>query len=178
MRNIKSVYFLVFILCMLVSCYTSAQTPIRQGIYTLNNIKYEVAEPSIYNGSYGIWRNKTPEIPRWKDIDGFPMDILRTKITNGDVWKNRILTILGAKKVQQLKEKNEILDMRFTLKPTGGVYYISYNVKGNTVLTLEDIAKIDQDLVNNYIATLSSTQDKHKQLSFISLNYEIDFSKY
>src|SRR5690606_41671230 len=122
MKNYKSIYFLLFFLCMLVSCYSSAQTPVRKGIYTLNNIKYEVADPSIYNGSYGIWRNVTPEIPRWKDIDSFPMDILRTKITNGEIWKNRVIAVLGSQKVQQLKQKKEILKLDFTLKPTGGIY--------------------------------------------------------
>ncbi|WP_394677936.1 hypothetical protein [uncultured Sphingobacterium sp.] len=178
MKNYKSVYFLLLVLCMLIGCYSSAQTPIRQGAYTVNNIKYYVSKPSVYDKSYGIWRNEKPNIPAWKDIDGFPMDIIRAKITNGDVWKNRVISLLGSQKVQQLKQNTEILGLSFTLKPTGEVYYITFDTKGNTVLTLEDIAKIDRELVNNYIATLSSTQDKHKQLSSISLNYEIDFSKY
>src|SRR5690606_33249231 len=116
MKNYKSIYFLLFFLCMLVSCYTSAQTPVRKGIYTLNNIKYEVADPSIYNGSYGIWRNVTPEIPRWKDIDGFPMDILRTKITNGEIWKNRVIAVLGSQKVQQPCQATSLYAFKFIIK--------------------------------------------------------------
>ncbi|TDQ79071.1 hypothetical protein [Sphingobacterium yanglingense] len=178
MRNNNIVLVLFFSIIMLAwNVLLAQETAIKKGTYVVKDITYEVGAPSRY-GSTPIWRRDIPKLkPNREFVDNIALDYIETKVTNHEMWRNRVKAVLGKTKQDALSRAGERLILRFEFSPDGKILNIAFSVKTGTVLTLADIASIDRDLRKNYIATFSSLDNGHKHLYWIAINGELDFAK-
>lgn len=177
MRNSNIVLAVFFSIVLACSVLYAQESSIKKGKYVVNDIAYEVGTPNQY-GTTAIWRRDKPKLkPNREFVDNIALDYIGTKVTNHDVWRNRVKAVLGKTKQDALCRAGERMRLMFEFSPDGKILNIAFSVKTGTILTLADIASIDRDLRANYIATFSSLDNGHKHLYWIAINGELDFAK-
>lgn len=169
--------FVVLLATMLLSVKLMAQIPIDTGIFTVNNIEYRVSKPDVHP-RFGIMRVNRPYTPPNRTIvNNIPLDYIGTNVTNLDASNQIVRDVLGTIKLNALKQNGERLDIHFSFKPDGKIIYAYYGVEANTILTLNDIAKIDSALLMDYKATFTSVQNAHQYLYSISAFFSLNLAK-
>lgn len=177
MRNMNIILAMFFSIVIICGVLHAQESGIKKGTYIVKDITYEVGTPNQY-GSTAIWRRDRPKLkPNREIVDNIALDYIGTKVTNHDVWRNRVKAVLGKTKQDALNRAGERIRLMFEFSPEGKILHIAFSVKTGTVLTIADIASIDRDLRENYIATFSSLDNGHKHLYWIAINGELDFAK-
>src|SRR5690554_266247 len=174
----KSIIYIsvLFAAWLLISSTASAQS-LKAGEYTVNGIRFKVYE-SKEKTFFGIVRANRPFIPENKEtINGIASYYVRPTLTNKEAWQQMTINILGNQRVAALKQNKERLNVRFFVKPNGEIYYMAFRVTHNSILTLQEIVKIEQVLLKKYKMALKSDNNAHLQLAWIMINSELDFSK-
>ncbi|GEM_PF-1455265 len=173
-----SIFKLLFVALFIgFGCQLFAQQAIISGIYTLDTVEYRVASPSEY-GTILISRTQQTKMRENRTIvNDIPLDYIRTRMSNEEVYKQIVKDVLGSAKVNALKNAGEQLNFYFYFEPTGKILNLDFNVKAGTLLTLNDIANIDRALREKYTATFTSINNGHQYLYWIANNGRVDFRK-
>lgn len=175
MKTIKRIFLLgIFLSFNTLVLY--AQGTIKAGTYTINEIDYKISKNDTYS-FYSIYRPNRPRLPQNREIvNNIPLDYIKTRLTNQDVWKQLVKESLGMDKVKELKQNGEELELTFYFRPNGSVFFILYKLATQTDLTIEDVARIDQVLMKDYKGTFTSINDGHQYLYYIDINSELNFA--
>lgn len=175
MKMIKrtALFGLFFLLNLTIS---NAQQPLEAGTFVIKEITYQVTKSEMYP-SFSISRSGNPKLPENKQVvNNIALDYIKTRLTNEDRWKQLVKAAIGSEKVRSMKHNKEALGLTFYLRPDGKAFFILYKTNTPTVLSIEDIAKIDRVLMENYRATFTSFKDGHQYLSYIYINSELNFA--
>ena len=165
-----------FAFLLLASPLANAQS-LKEGEYTVNGVLYRVHESKEYS-HFGIQRKNKPYIPENKEtINGLPSYYVKPVPTNEAVWHQLVLNVLGSQRIAALKQNKDRLRITFYCKPNGEIYYMRLNVRKHSIFTLQEVVKIEQELLQKYKATLKSDNNEHLQLSWTGITSELDFSK-
>lgn len=162
-------FIYIFVVCALcTSCF--AQTALKEGQHTYDGKTFDVKRhtylerTSISVSAIGRFYDKRPPLP--KDPNGLPV---KKKDVHFDIEKVKgIVNNVLASKRDELNRNNDRIDLSFAfLKQDGSIEYISYFLNGNTLIKLEDIAKIDMEIKRNVKATYTGNE----HANFYLINY-------
>src|SRR5690606_19185604 len=173
--------YTIIIFLYIVSLVSSLQLAFAQeitlGEHTINNSTYKVTLSYDQLRIHIVPKNK-PSIPDNKEIiDGLISSEVYSKPTNLKEWQQLAINTLPKEKVDNLKQRKEKLSIIFVVKPSGEIYYMSYTLPHNTILTLQDLSNIDKKIMDNYKIKMQSPKNRHLQLSYIIKHSELDFEK-
>lgn len=171
----KRVSILVLLLTTLFSSVSTAQQHLAEGVYTINNVRYTVEKSNRYSFYVVRKENKPVMKPNRDVVDNIPLMYIDTRVNNENEWKQLVKNTLGAGKVNALIQGEEKLAVTFYLQPNGKIIYSTFRVDINTILNLDDIARVDCALRENYTAALTSKHNAHQHLYWISINDELNF---
>ncbi|MEJ5054628.1 hypothetical protein [Sphingobacterium sp. MYb382] len=152
-----------------------AQQDIKPGEYKIRNLPYIVREIST-SKYYVINRdekNALKENP--KMVNDLPTERLDIRLTNGTSLQQSVIAALTDDKIKLLKASKENLQVYLFCSSNGTIINILFTVKTGTILTLEDIYKMDKYLRKNYKPTFSSVQNGHQQLNWVDAMQTINF---
>src|SRR5690606_21366074 len=126
-----------------------------------------------------IWNVDQSELkPNPLEANGFPTEYIRTRMTNEMELQKMACEALGKEKREQMVAAKEKISGWIYYRADGTVINLVFGVKENTVLTLDDLARIESTLQQRFKASIESEPPNfHLHLYHISKNYEWDFSK-
>ena len=173
--------YTIIIFLYIVSLVSSLQLAFAQeitpGEHTMNNSTYKVTLSYDKLRIHIVPKNK-PSIPDNKEIiDGLTSSIVYPKATNLQEWQQLAINTLTKEKVDSLKQRKERLSIILVVKPSGEIYYMTYSLPHNTILTLQDLSNIDKKIMGNYKLKIESVKSRHLQLSSIIITSDLDFGK-
>lgn len=173
----KYILTVLALISLVLSLQTSFAQTITVGEHTINDSIYKVALSSDNLRLIIELKNK-PFIPDNKEIiDGLYSYDVDVHATNRTAWQQLVLNTLPKEKVDSLKQRKEKLRIYFTVKPTGEMYFKSYILPHNTILTVQDLSNMDRKLMKDFRFDFKSPKNRHLQLSFVMMNLDLDFSK-
>ncbi|MDR2284810.1 MAG: hypothetical protein LBE37_16470 [Sphingobacterium sp.] len=146
----KSIVIILTVISLVLSLQSSFAQEITVGEHRINNSIYKVALSSDNLRLIIELKNK-PFIPDNKEIiDGLYSYDIGVYATNRTAWKQLVLNTLPKEKVDSLKQRKEKISIYFTAKPTGEMYFKSYILPHNTILTVQDLSNMDRKLTNDF----------------------------
>ena len=173
----KYILIVLTVVSFILSLQTGAAQTITVGEHSINNSIYKVTLSSSKSSLILSLKNK-PHIPENKEmIDGLYSYVIDVYATNKNAWQQLVINALPKGKVDSLKQRKEKISIYFVAKPTGEIYYMSYILPQNTLLTLQDLSNMDKTLMNGFRFDFKSTKNRHLQLSFVMENRSLDFGK-
>ncbi|TDQ79070.1 hypothetical protein [Sphingobacterium yanglingense] len=173
----KYILTVLAFISLVLSLQTSFAQKITVGEHRINNSIYKVTLSSDKSKLILSLKNK-PFIPENKEIiDGLYSYDVDVYATNRTAWHQLVLNALPKEKVDSLKQRKEKISIYFTVKPTGEMYFKSYTLPHNTILTMQDLSNMDRKLMNDFRFDFKSTKNRHLQLSFVMMNLDLDFGK-
>ena len=136
--------------------YTFIINKLRQ----IDTIKYidVYSKSNKYNS--GIPRSEKEKAPHFLHMHDRDIHV------NNDNVKQIVLNVLN-KKLPALKQNKEQMTIIITLEPDGKLTDVSFTLRENTLVTLEDIEAIDRQLKANIKATFTGNQYKQ----YIAMDY-------
>jgi len=172
-----TIIIFIYIVSLISSLQTAFAQEITLGEHTINNSTYKVSL-SYDQLRILIVRKNKPFIPSNKEIiDGLASSIVYPKATNLQEWQQLAINTLPKEKVNNLKQHKDRLSIIFVVKPSGEIYYMTYILPHNTILTLQDLSNIDKEIMGNYKLKIESVKSRHLQLSSIIITSNLDFGK-
>lgn len=155
-----------------------AQQTIREGVFTIAGNTYKISN-SLLTPTYLIENTDKTELkPNPLEANGFPTEYIRTKMTNEKELQKLACEALGKKTIEKLTAAKEKISGRINYRPDGSVIRVVFGVQENTVLTLDDLARVERTLQQRFKASFESDPPNfHLHLYYISKNYELDFGK-
>ena len=178
MKTFINPIILSTVLCLLFIPNLQAQQAIREGTFTISKSTYKISKLNTYK-EYVIGNVDKSELkPDPEVVNGFPSEFIRTKMTNSKELDKVACEALGKDKREQLTAAQEKISGWIYYRADGTVINMVFAVKENTVLTLDDLARIERVLQKRFTATFESEPSNfHLHLNRITKNYEWDFSK-
>lgn len=176
MKKIKNslyttIIFLIFIPNLL------AQQVIREGVFTIDGGTYEITKMSNYS-RYVIGNcDRSELIPNLDVVDGVPLELANTKIINKKELKKIAREALGKEMTGQLATAKEEILGSIYYRPDGTVIRVVFSVSENTILTLDDLIRVEEALKTRFKASLESVGNLHEHLYHINFAFEWDFGK-
>jgi hypothetical protein len=169
---------LTTIICLSCILNLQAQQPLRKGIHKIGENTYEVSESGTRSW-YLIWNMDKSELkPNPLEANGFPTEYIRTKVTNEKELQKAACEGLSKKTIEKLIAAKERISGLIYYRADGTVINLVFSVKENTVLTLDDLARIESTLQQRFKASIESEPPNfHLHLYHIRKNYEWDFGK-
>ena len=169
---------LTTIICLSCILNLQAQQTIREGIFTIAENTYEISRLNEYK-KYIIENVDKSELKLDPlEVNGFPTEYIRTKMTNEKELQKLACEALGKKTIEKLTAAKEKISGRINYRPDGSVIRVVFVVQENTVLTLDDLARVERTLQQRFKASFESDPPNfHLHLYYISKNYELDFGK-
>ncbi len=173
----KHIIIVLTVVSLVLSLQTSFAQKITVGEHSINNSIYKVTLSSDKSNLILSLKNK-PHIPDNKEIiDGLYSYDIGVYATNRTAWQQLVLNTLPKGKVDSLKQRKEKISILFLAKPTGEIYFRSYILPHNTILTVQDLSNMDRKLTNDFRFDFKSPKNRHLQLSFVMMDWNLDFSK-
>jgi hypothetical protein len=155
-----------------------AQQAIREGTFTIGKNTYGITK-SKYTPTYIVENIDISELkPNPLEANGFPTEYIRTKMTNEKELQKMACEALGKDKREQLTAAKEKISGLIYYRADGSVINMVFSIQENTVLTLDDLARVERTLQQRFKASFESDPPNfHLHLYYISKNYELDFGK-
>lgn len=149
----KNLFFFLLTTFSVTNCF--GQYKYEAGKYIVEGKTFIVQTVNYGKPKMGIRLETEHEFKGYKapKKDAVPVYIkhIHVDTTKG---KNLILDVLKAK-TTGLKANKESIRIAIVFAQNGNIETISYSVKGNTHITLQEIAKIDKKLKSNIKATFT-----------------------
>ncbi|WP_179414249.1 hypothetical protein HDF19_16055 [Mucilaginibacter sp. E4BP6] len=168
----KKIILTIALLIIFIKC--SAQTKLTPGeiqgkhdTFIVNKLSYHdsVRYIDIYSKS-NKYNNGIPYTKEEKNRTFVPMDFRKDLHVDKDAAKQIIYTILSDK-LAALKNNKETMSVLVEFETDGKITDISFTLKEDTLVSLEDIEQIDYSLRKNITATFTGENYKH----YIAINY-------
>lgn len=155
-----------------------AQQAIREGTFTIGKNTYGITK-SKYTPTYIVENIDKSELkPNPLEANGFPTEYIRTKMTNEKELEKIVCEALGKDKREQLTAAKEKISGWIYYRADGSVINMVFSIQENTVLTLDDLARIESTLQQRFKASFESQPPNfYQHLYHISIGYEWDFGK-
>ncbi len=168
---------LTTIVCILLVIHVQAQQQIREGKLTIDGNTYEITRSSS-GPYYLVWNMDRSELrPNREMVNGIPLELANTKMTNKNELMEVVCEALGAEKRAQLSTQKEKISGWIYYRGDGSVINIVFKVIDHTKLTLNDLFKIEETFKTRFKANLESVGNLHQHLYHISFNYEWNFDQ-
>jgi hypothetical protein len=170
----KKIIYLLLIGFIHEQC--SAQTKLTPGeikgkhdtfvIHLLKPVGMDTNKLLVIYSKSNKYNNGVPYPKREKNKPFIPIDVKRDIHIN-DVAVKQIIYQALTNKLAALNQNKEIIRVIFDFKPEGNITDIIFSLHGNTMIDLQDIEKIDQQLRANIRATFT----RKEYLQYEVINY-------
>jgi|SRR6185312_16212931 len=169
----KNIIFLLFAAFTHITCF--AQTKLAPGeikgahsTFIISNIGPfgGVRDIAVYSKS-NKYNNGIPRSEKEKARHFLPMHNTDIHVNN-DAIKQIVYDVLN-QKLAALKQNKEQINLITNFEPNGKLTGISFGLHENTLITLEDIEKIDRQLRQNIRATFTGKE----YLQYVAITYNV-----
>ncbi|SFS31573.1 hypothetical protein [Sphingobacterium wenxiniae] len=172
----KNRLFVSLLMLFLINI-ASSQTPLRSGDFTVNGIDYKIGQLELYNNfvfspNHKIEVPKNPEMVRNNTV---PSVEISPRLTNREQLKNMVKSNFTAEQIHQLRKNKEYINLTMFVDSKGKPLYIWFGVDKNTILTIEQLAKVHQTVKTKFVAETASRDNLHLELNSSRLSDRIYF---